>query len=73
MRSILISNLQIRQVNVKFFPRFSLDEHIKNLMSLYIELKGRLEADPEFMANIMTEDESWVYGYNSEMKMQSFQ
>lgn len=32
----------------------------------------RLEVDAYFMVNIITEDESWDYGYDPETKMQGF-
>lgn len=38
-----------------------------------MELKDPLEANPDFMANIIIGDESCVYGYDHEMKIKSYQ
>ena len=43
--------------------------HKENRVSVCTELKDRLEADPNFMENIIIGDESWVYGYDLEIKM----
>ena len=29
--------------------------------------------DPEFLKSVLTDDETWVYGYNPEIKVQSSQ
>ena len=50
-----------------------IDEQKVNRVSVCTELKDRLEADPNCMANIITGDKSWVYGYDLEIKMQSSQ
>ena len=48
-------------------------EQKENHVSVCTELKDRLHTDPDFMAKIVTGDESWVYGYDPETKIQSSQ
>jgi hypothetical protein len=35
------------------------------------ELKEQAENDPNFISNIITGDETWVFGYDPETKQQS--
>lgn len=73
VQSILTDNLHMRRVSAKFVPRLLTDEQKANRVSVCTELKDRLQADPDFIAKIVTGDESWVYGYDPETKMQSSQ
>jgi len=73
VQSILTDNLQMRRVSAKFDPRLLTGEQMENRVSVCTELKDRLDADPHFMAKIITEDETWVYGYDPETRNQSSQ
>lgn len=73
VQSILTDDLQMRRVSAKFVPRLLTAEQKENRVSVCTELKDRLDADPDFMAKIITGDESWVYGYDPETKIQSSQ
>jgi [histone H3]-lysine36 N-dimethyltransferase SETMAR len=73
VQSILTDNLQMRRVSAKFVPRLLTGEQKENRVSVCTELKDRLDAHPDFMAKIITGDESWVYGYDPETKIQSSQ
>jgi hypothetical protein len=42
-------------------------------LSISLELRDRVTSDPNFFQNVITEDESWVYGYDPETKVQSSQ
>ena len=73
VQSILTDDLQMRRVSAKFVPRLLTDEQKEIRVSVCTELKDRLHADPDFMAKIVNGDESWVYGYDPETKIQSSQ
>ena len=40
-------------------------------VSVFRELKQQARDDPNFISNVITGDETWVYGYNPEIKQQS--
>ena len=44
-------------------------DFMENRVSVCTELKDRLHADPDFMAKIVTGDESWACGYDPETKI----
>jgi hypothetical protein len=46
--------------------------HIENRLTICQDLKNQ-SADINFIKNIITGDETWVYGYDSEKKLQSSQ
>lgn len=73
IQSILTDNLHMRRVSAKFVPRLLSGEQKEIRVSICRELKDRLDANPNFMDKIITGDESWVYGYDPETKMQSSQ
>jgi hypothetical protein len=39
-------------------------------IALYTDLKEQAKHNPTFISNIITGDESWVYGYDLETKQQ---
>jgi hypothetical protein len=49
------------------------EEQKGNRVSMHQDLQGRLERGPEFLLKIVTGDETWVYGYDREIKQQSSQ
>lgn len=69
---ILTENLQMRRVAAKFVPRLLTLEQKENRLTICQDLKNR-SADINFIKNIITGDETWVYGYDPETKLQSSQ
>ncbi|VVC35518.1 Hypothetical protein CINCED_3A017225 [Cinara cedri] len=69
---ILTENLQMRRVAAKFVPRLLTSEQKENRLTICQDLKTR-SVDINFIKNIITGDETWVYGYDPETKLQSSQ
>jgi histone-lysine N-methyltransferase SETMAR len=60
-------------VSAKFIPRILTPEQKEQLLSILLELRDRVTSDPNFFQNMTTGDESWVYSYDPETKVQSSQ
>lgn len=58
VQSILTDNLQMGRVSAKSVPRLWTDEQKENCVSVCTKLKDRLDANPNFMAKIITVDNS---------------
>ncbi|KAL4100983.1 hypothetical protein QTP88_021004 [Uroleucon formosanum] len=69
---ILTENLQMKRVAAKFVPRLLTLEQKENRLTICQDLKNRC-ADVNLIKNIITGDETWVYGYDPETKFQSSQ
>jgi len=60
-------------VATKFVPRIWTADHKQQRVNVCTELR-QLASDVEtFLSRVITRDESWVYGYDSETKQQSSQ
>ena len=70
---ILTDKLKIRRVAAKFVPRLLTDSQKVNRVTVSQELFDRSNADENFINNVLTGDETWVYGYDVEKKEQSSQ
>jgi histone-lysine N-methyltransferase SETMAR len=60
-------------VAAKFVLCLLTDEQKANCVAVSQELFDRSNADENFLKNVITGDEMWVYGYNIERKAQSLQ
>lgn len=69
--SILTETLGMRRVSAKFVPRLLTDEQQENRVQVAADLFDNATKNPGFMNNIITGDETWVYGYDPETKAQS--
>jgi len=58
---------------VRFVPRLLSDNQKALRISVCRELKQQARDDPNFISNIITGDETWVYGYDPATKQQSSQ
>jgi hypothetical protein len=58
-------------VSAKFLPRLLSQEQKEIRLSITLELRDRANSDSVFLRSLITGDESSVYGYDPEMKMQS--
>jgi len=64
--AILTDDLHMKRVCAKFVPRLQRQTIARDLFEYSCE-------DVQFLKNIVTGDESWVYGYDPETKQQSSQ
>ena len=54
-----------------WFPRFLTDEQKENRVSISRELLDRVRGNPDFLYQVITGDETWVFEYDPETKRQS--
>jgi histone-lysine N-methyltransferase SETMAR len=69
-QAILSEDLAMRHVAAKFVPRLLSDDQKSQHIEVCEELKQSVEI---FVSRIITGDETWVYGYDPETKLQSSQ
>jgi len=70
---ILNENLGMHRIAAKFVPRLLTDDQKQNRVDASQELLHRVNGDDNFLKNITTGDETLVYGYDVETKVQSSQ
>jgi len=63
----------MKRVCAKFVPRFLTDDQIEQRLIIARDLFERSCEELQFLENVVTGDESWVYGYDPETKQQSSQ
>ena len=63
----------MRQVSVKFVPRVWMVKQKQQCLSISLELCNRPTSDSTFLGNVIMGDETWVYGYDPETRVQSSQ
>jgi histone-lysine N-methyltransferase SETMAR len=61
------------RISAKFVLRLLSDDQRAHRVSVCRELKHQARDDPNFISNIITDDETWVYGHDPETKQQSSQ
>ena len=71
-QSILTKDLTMRRVSAKFIPKL-LSTTRNNRLQVAQEMINRSENDPDLLNRVITGEESWVYGYDSQTKAQSSQ
>ena len=71
--AILTQDLGMHRVAAKFVPRLLSQEQQRVRNEVAEDLLQTCEAIPEYLDTIITGDETWVYGYDSETKAQSSQ
>ena len=64
-------NLNMRRISARFVPRQLSDDQKAFDVSVCREFKQQARDDPNFISNIITGDETWVYVYDPETKQQS--
>ena len=65
--------LKMRRVASKSVPRLMTDAQKENRITASQGLFDRLNADENFLKNVITGDETWAYGYDVATKVQSSQ
>ena len=71
--TILTEKMKMHRVTAKFVLRLLTEEQKQNLVTFSQELLDRSNTDENFLKNVITGDETWVYGYDVETKVQSSQ
>jgi len=69
---IFTEKLQLRRVSAKFVPRLLTGDQKENRVEISQGPFANANGNENFLKNILT-DETWVYGYDVETKMQSSQ
>jgi len=72
-QAVLTQDLNMRRVAAKFVPRILTAKQKEWLLSVATNMLQEAESDENFMWQIITGDETWVYGYDRETKHQSSQ
>ena len=73
VQRILAENLNMRRISARFMLRQLSDDQKAHRVSVCRELKQKARDDPTMISNIITGDETWVYGFDPETKQQSSQ
>ena len=60
----------MRRVSAKFVPKLLRMEQKQCCLDITQDMLGNANSDPNYLKTVITRDETWVYGYNPEMKMQ---
>jgi len=72
VQNILTTDLNMRRVSAKFGPRVLTVKQKQQRLSISLELRDRAASVSSFLGNI-TRDETLVYGYDPEIRVQSYQ
>ena len=70
VQCILVDNLNMRRISARFVPILLSDDQKTHHVSVHRELKQQARDNPNFISNIVTGDETWVYGYDPQTKQQ---
>ena len=70
---IFTGEVHMRHVSAKLLPRLLIDDQKDNCVEISQEQLANANCNENFLKNIVTMDESWVYVYDVETKMQSSQ
>jgi len=73
VHSIFTDVLSMRRVSAKFVPRLLTMEQKHLRLEVSQDMLDYANSDPEFLNIVITGDESWVYGYDTETKAQPSQ
>jgi len=68
IQRIMADNLNTKHISVRFVPRLLSNNQKAHCVSVCRELKQQARDNPNFISNIITGDETWVYGYDPETK-----
>jgi len=59
---IFTENFQMRRFSAKFVPRLLADDQKENRVEISWEMLANANGNENFLKNIITRDETWVYG-----------
>ena len=72
-QAIFTDVLGMKRVAAKFVPKLLNFDQKQHRMNIAQELLNEVNDDPELIKRVITGDETWVYGYDIETKVQSSQ
>jgi hypothetical protein len=58
----------MRQIAAKFVPRLLTNNQKQHQLEIRMKLKEQVRNDPHLLFKVVTGDESWIYGYDTEAK-----
>jgi len=73
VQNILTTDFNMRRVSAKFVPRVLTVEQKQQPLSISVQLRDHAASDSSILGNVITGDETWVYGYDPETRVQSSQ
>ena len=73
VRTILVENLGMKKICARMVPKLLSDEQKSRRMRVCEEILQQLEVNEDFLSNVITGDESWIFQYDPETKRQSRQ
>jgi len=73
VQNILTTDLNMRRVSAKFVPRVLTVKQKQQRLSISLELRNCAASDSSCLRNVIKGDETWVYGYDPEIRVQSSQ
>ena len=73
VRTILVDTLGMRKVCAKMMPRLLTEEQKAQRLNACRDIRQQIEVDKNFLENVITGDESWVFQYDPETKRQNRQ
>jgi len=60
-------------VSAKLVPKLLTEKQMEHPIEVCLDLKNWVSNDPSYIKSIIMGDETWVYGYDPEIKVQSSQ
>jgi len=73
VQHILADKLNMSRISARFAPRRLSDDQKALRFSLWREIKQQARDDPNFISNMITGVELWVFGYEPKTKQQASQ
>jgi len=73
VQNILTTDLNMRRVSAKYVPRVLRVKQKQQHLSISLELRDHAASDSSSLGNVIMGDETWVYGYDPETRVQSSQ
>ena len=70
---LLTEDLNLSRICARWIPRLLTGEQKANRVSICEQLREKVRRDPEYLDNVITADETWIYMYDPETKQQSTQ
>jgi histone-lysine N-methyltransferase SETMAR len=74
VRNIIVNVLGMKKISARWVPRMLTDENKRQRLDTSTELLALYKQDPSnFLARLVTQDETWVHHYSPEQKRQSME
>lgn len=71
VHAIIIENLTMRKICAKFVPKILTDDQKQRRVSACEDVLQAIQEDPNSIANVATEDKSWIFKCDPETKRYS--